>query len=680
MSRLYPTYQGAYDDATVAVIRNAAGVAELTAHALIRRGITDAARVEAFLHAENEPLCDPLLLPDMDRAVVRIVDAIRRDERICVYGDYDADGICASAILVRTLATLGANVTRYIPSRHSEGYGLNESAIRKLVGAYVDLIITVDNGISAFDEIALCTALGVDVVVTDHHSIGASVPVCCAVVSAARKDSAYPNPHLCGAGVALKLAQALLPHEEHSEDLALAAVATVADVVPLLGENRAIVAQGLRYIGKNAGLAALLRVSGWKGQTITEQTLAFQIAPRLNASGRMSDAMHGVELLLSEERAEADRLARLLDGDNAARREAEAVIAEEAAPAIDATKRALLIAHDGWNPGVIGIVASRLTEKYHRPVILFTDQNGMLTGSGRCPEGIDLFQTLSSFSSYFVRFGGHARAAGITMLKENFAPFCEAFYASMAGYEESCFKPSCGYEEEVRLPELTLPNVRELGLLAPFGEGNPVPVYLLSGAKLTNVATMGKDGAHLSAMAVQDGAKARLVAFRQGERFETFRAAEALDIAITPQINSFRERETVELLYVGAACRETKIVDAFFVRSVYNGMDFDDTITARYLLNAEDAAALSDTQRMRELYSYWKAQLSLPGQTPESLAKTHAAEELLSLLVFLELAFFAFDRETGRIRLAEGVSQRQLTQSALYRALTGADDAKQQTR
>ena len=678
MTRLYPTFEQAYDGTQVRDVCETAHVGELAARALIRRGMTDGARAMAFLHAETEPLCDPLLLPDMDRAVVRIVDAIRRDERICVYGDYDADGICATAILMRALQTLGANVSRYIPSRHAEGYGLHEAAVRKLAGEYIELLITVDNGVSAFDEIALCRALGIDVIVTDHHSVGLALPDCCAVASAARKDSVYPNSYLCGAGVALKLAQALLPREDHSADLALAAVATVADVVPLIGENRAIVTQGMRYIGRNIGLAALLQVSGWKGQTITEQTIAYQIAPRLNAAGRMSDAMRGVELLLSETPAEAGRLARLLDADNVARRDAEAVIAEQAEPALDLSKRALLVMHEGWNPGVIGIVASRLCEKYHRPAILFTEQNGMLTGSGRCPEGIDLFATLSALSTYFVRFGGHARAAGITMLPTNFAPFCAAFYERMAQLNESLFTPACGYEEAISLSALTLASVKELSLLAPFGEGNPVPVYLLSGARLQGVATMGKDGAHISATVLQQDAKARMVAFRQGERYAAFQAENAWDLAVTPQINCFRERETVELLYVAAAARQgDKIVDAFFVDSVYNGIRSDDTITARYLLHRAADEPPLETHRMRMLYGYWKTFLSGDGKTPETIAWMHSDESLLALLVFMELSFFALDGQSGRIRVCEGAAQRQLDESALYRRLTEAASRRQ---
>ena len=677
MTRLYPTFDEEYDAEVVASVADAANVPPLVARALYRRGIRSAQQAAAFFDSEHEPLCDPLLLPDMAPAVVRIVDAFRRDELICVYGDYDADGICASAILIRALETLGARVLRYIPSRHNEGYGLNDGAVRKLALAYVSLLITVDNGVSAFDEVALCAQFGIDVIITDHHSIGLTMPNCLAVVSAVRSDSQYPNRHLCGAGVALKLAQALLPREDHGDDIALAAVATVADVMPLLGENRAIVSQGLTHIANNKGLAALLRVSGWKGQPVTEQTIMFQLAPRLNAAGRMSEAMRGVELLLSCEQAEAERLARALDADNTARRSAESDIAAEAEACVDPSLRAILVERDGWNPGVIGIVASRLCERHHRPAILFTEQNGLLTGSGRCPDGMNLYEILSDLSKYFTRYGGHARAAGITMPRENFDAFCADFQVAMERFDAEAFTPAFGYEDAVPLSELTLPDVMALMRLAPFGEGNPVPSFLIERATLSDVATMGKEKAHLSAYVAQNERKMRMVAFRCGERAEAFASGGEWNLVATPQINCFRDRESVELLYVGGERAEEsrangKIVGAFFIRTVYNGFCSDDMLAEWCFSHGDALNSLRDRQYMAGLYTDWRRALSenpLPAQT---LAETAEETRLLALLVFCELGFFMFDAASGGFRVTERPGTRKLTDSALYQELTVA--------
>ena len=672
MSRFYPQYTQPYDEAVVKAICGIEGIEPLTARALIRRGIVTPDQAMAFLNPAEQPLYNPLLLPDMPEAVVRICDAIKSDARICVYGDYDADGICATAILVRTLERMGGRVIRYIPSRHDEGYGLNEAAVRILALQHVNLLITVDNGIGAHDEIALCRNLGIDVIVTDHHSIGATLPKCCAVISAKRKDSAYPENELCGAGVALKLAQALLPEADHSFDLALAAVATVADVVPLMGENRTIVARGLTQVINVPGLRALLLAAGWKDdQPVTEQTLAFLIAPRLNASGRMHDAMRGVELLLSEDSATAGPIAAELDADNTARKTAEAQILAQACEGLDIEKRALLLQHEGWNPGVTGIVASRLCERYHRPVILFTEQNGLLTGSGRSPEGIHLFEVLSGLSRYFVRFGGHARAAGVTMEKRNFAPFCEAFDSAMQRYDAASFVPTHGYEETLTLEQLSVSAVEQLQRLAPFGEGNPEPTYCVERVALQNVAQMGKEGAHLSACAVQNGVGMRLVAFRQGALLDALDPDERYDCIARPGVNRFRDRVSVELYWVAIniAQGERKVFDAIFEQAVYNSCGMNDKIAEWYFSERKTKTGFYTPDEMRRQYVVWCNRVN-GAPSPGQLASTYPAKQLIALLVFLELGFFALDAASGGVKRRVNVQTTSLDNSALYRLLT----------
>lgn len=676
MSRFYQTGPEQYDANAVKAICDAAQVSELTARALLRRGAETPDKALTFLQPLEQKLCDPYQLPDLPEAIVRICYALRHDELICVYGDYDADGICASAILIRSLELLGGRVIRYIPLRHGEGYGLNGEAVRKLAKAHVRLLITVDNGVSAHDEIALCHNLNIDVIVTDHHSIGATLPECCAVVSAKRTDSNYENRHLCGAGVALKIAQALLPEEDHRFELALAAVATVADVVPLLCENRAIVAQGLPYIADNIGLRALLTASGWKaGQPVDEQTVAFLLAPRLNASGRMGDAMRGVELLLSTDEACAAVLADSLDADNLARRAVESEISEQALARLDLSKRALIAADGDWNPGVTGIVASRFCETFHKPAILFSEHDGVLTGSGRCPESIDLYAELTKLSRYFVRYGGHARAAGITLLRESFAPFCEAFYAQMNALDESCFLPAYGYEEVVSLERLSVENVQELRRLAPFGYGNPEPVFLLADVGLQNVSAMGRDGAHLSATAMQDGAQMRLVAFRKGSFVAAFSAQERYDLIARPAINRFRDRVTAELYYVvhEPSAPTKKLFDAIFSRAVYNGAVVDDKIAEWYFSVYGVGAPFYEKDELRALYTFWQVALTKRPLSPRELLQTRPVQELLALLIFIRLGFFELDAARDLIRPCEKICFAPLERCALYCWLSKAE-------
>ncbi|MEG1754887.1 MAG: single-stranded-DNA-specific exonuclease RecJ [Clostridia bacterium] len=669
MNRIYMRYPERCDDALTNAISQSQHVSRLTARALIRRGIKSAADADIFLHPNISQLHDPFALPDLERATTRIHAAIQRKETICVYGDYDADGITASAILIRNIRALGGQVIPYIPSRHNEGYGLNAQAIQLLAREYVKLIITVDNGINAFDEIAMCSLLGMDVIVTDHHSAGIRIPECCAVVCATRKDATYPNPALCGAGVALKLTMALLPDADHRGDLALAAVATVADVMPLIGENRAIVSCGTPFITLQVGLRAILASAGWNEQTaVTGQTISFLIAPRLNAAGRIADAMRGVELLLCTDDKRAEELAGQLDKDNTMRKTVEMEILAQARECIDTNKRALLACHNGWNPGVIGIVASRLCEQYHLPTILFTEQDGVLTGSGRCPEGVDLYRTLNGLSKYFVRFGGHARAAGITMLAENFELFCTDFYRVMAEVDPNCFMPSIAYEEKLQLRELTAKSIGELEILSPFGEGNPEPAYLFEGITFEQVKRMGKDGAHLSAYVTQDGASVRMVAFRQGTLYEQMTIDSRMDLVAKPGINRFHNKDSVELYFVGANPddKKTKLFNAIIQDYLYNGFCTDDRLAEWYLYVQPLTQDIGTRPQFCARYSEWRTILTETPVSVDTLTERYTLYMLTALLVFVELGFFVPNLATNSIMLPEQIHPRDLSESHLF--------------
>ena len=669
------------DPALVETITQEFQCSQLIARALIRRGVSSAEEARRFLDPCEDDLLDPFLLPDMQKAADRIRRAILERERICVFGDYDADGVCSTAMLVQRLRRMNANVEYYIPHRHSEGYGMSADAVRTLHDHGVRLIVTVDNGVSAFDEIALCEALGIDVIVTDHHSVGKSIPNCVAIVAASRKDANYPNRYLCGAGVALKLIQALNDGAYAPEELALAAVATIADVVPLTGENRAIVAFGLRHIPSITGLSSLLRAAGFQQTRVDEMTVSFMIAPRLNAAGRMATALEAVELLLGEETARAEEIAATLNEYNQRRRDTENEILEEAERMIQArgeTGRAILLAHESWNAGVIGIVASRLCERYHLPVILFADQNGLLTGSGRSIAGIDLFENLSVFSKMFVRFGGHARAAGVTIAKERYEEFRFAFERHIEeSYQPEDFYPAFQYDETVLLSDLNAQRVKELRQLAPYGEGNAEPVFRINGVRFASLRAIGKDDKHFCASAVQRDQVMRVIAFGKSDLLEPLNTAADWDLLAKPTINEYRGMESVELFWICANASEEKIAffNAFFSRRLYNEDCSDDNIAewsgsygGRFHAELDDAS-------MRKHYRRLQSALSEGSISLLALIRALQNEELLALCVFTQLSFFDYNPDAGHIFQNSGCTPRTLGESPLYRMLNDRQEA-----
>lgn len=680
-NRLIPRLPEQIDPALIAGITETQGVSALAARAMVRRGVSSAEEAGRFLRPSVEEFFDPYLLPDMARAVARIRAAIERGETICVYGDYDADGICSTAMLVKRLSSLGARVQFYIPNRHSEGYGMNEEAVRTLKVRGVSLIITVDNGVSAFNEIALCAALGIDVVVTDHHSVGKTVPECVAVIASSRKDSVYPNRFLCGAGVALKLILALCDGAFLEEELALAAVATIADVVPLTGENRAIVSLGLKHLSGVPGLFALLQAAGFQQNTPDEQTVSFLIAPRLNAAGRMASAMDGVELLLGTDVERAKTLAEQLNRYNQERKNAENAILEEAERQLEEegrTGHVILLAHSDWNPGVIGIVASRLCERFHLPVILFADQNGVLTGSGRSIEGVDLFENLSVFSHLFVRFGGHARAAGVTICAEQFEEFKRLFRDHIESqYRPEDFYPSFPYDESIAFDELSTERVRALKKLAPFGEGNPEPVFRFNSVRFASLRAIGKDEKHFCASAVQGEHVLRVVAFNKSELLEPLTTAADWDFLGKPSINEYRGSETVELFWVcaNASSEKVAVFNAFFEQCLYNENCSEELLKHWYFVSQLPKAADFGDAAMRKHYRALQTALSPEPRTLDSLIRSLKTEELLALCVFSQLSFFVFCAETRLVSLNTETQTRTLDESALYRIVHKTQEA-----
>jgi single-stranded-DNA-specific exonuclease len=527
-----------YDVALARRLADGLGVAPVVGTVLARRGFADVEDARRFLAADERH--DPRTLPGVPEACELILGHIRRGTRIAVFGDYDVDGVCATAILVRTLRTLGADPAWALPSRFEEGYGLSTAAVERLARRGIGLLVTVDCGITSGEQVAAARAAGVDVVVTDHHRPGPALPDCPVVHPSAGLGAPYPA-ELCASGVVLKLSQAL--RDAGEKDLDLAALATVCDLVPLHGENRRIVREGLRALARTErpGVRALMSVAGVEPAELSEQSLGFRLGPRINAAGRMGRADAALELLLTEDEGRAGEIARELDLLNRDRQEAETRIlfAADAACAAQASEAALVVAGRGWHPGVVGIVASRLVEKWKRPavVIALDEDGGAGRGSGRSIAPYDLHAGLAACAAHLVRFGGHRMAAGVEL--EPGA--VEEFRAALAAHAGAALTPDDLMPVErvdAVLPggELGLELAEELERLRPFGVGNPQPTLLVPAARIENVTGMGEERQHARFTLVTGGARARGVAFgtTQGALAQAAGAAHHIALRVEP--------------------------------------------------------------------------------------------------------------------------------------------------
>jgi single-stranded-DNA-specific exonuclease len=520
------------------------GLSEVVASVLVRRGYDDPDVARRFLEAEL-PGHDPSLLGDMAVAVERIRAAIDAGTRICVHGDYDVDGICATALAVLILRELGADAEWHLPSRFEEGYGVSTETLAKLADDGIGLVLTVDCGITAVAEVAEAKALGLEVVVTDHHRQGDELPDCPIV---ATRPSSYPFPELCGTGVVYKLGEALLgaDHPVLRKSLDLVALATIADVVPLVDENRGLAAAGLRALActRRPGLQALMRGARVDPAAVDSGSLAFRLAPRINAAGRLGRPDVALELILTEDADEAQRLAQTLEELNRDRQAVEDRILREAIAAVEALperlrrRRGYVLASEDWHVGVIGIVASRVAERFHRPIVLVTGSDDVWRGSGRSIPGFDLHGALSACSEHLLRFGGHRAAAGLSIDPACIPAFAEAFAAHAdENLEEADLHPVTVVEAVVSAEDLTLGLAEELERLAPFGLGNPEVTLLVPGTQPVAPATVG-DGKHLRFRVRQNGRDAgSAIAFGQGSQLDRLRAEGLFDIACRLQEN-----------------------------------------------------------------------------------------------------------------------------------------------
>jgi single-stranded-DNA-specific exonuclease len=513
------------------------GVSEVTAAVLVRRGHGDAAAARAFLAGE-QPGHDPLLLGDTAVAGERILAAVAAGERICVHGDYDVDGICATALAVLTLRELGADVAWHLPSRFEEGYGVSRDTIARLADDGVGLVITVDCGITAVEEVDEARALGLDIVVTDHHRPGERLPDCPIV---ATRPSPYPFPELCGTGVVHKLAQALLgtDHPAVARHLDLVALATIADVVPLVDENRTLASSGLRTLARTqkVGLRALMRAARVDPATVDAGQVAFRLAPRVNAAGRLCRPDVALELILSEDAAEAAALAEELEKLNRERQAVEERILREAVSLIESwpdgkrRRRGYVLWAEEWHEGVNGIVASRLVERFHRPVVMIAGEGEEWKGSGRSIAAFDLHGALAACAGHLERFGGHRAAAGLSVRPDAVEAFAEAFAAHAdTVLTEEDLRPVTVVDAVVPGAALTLELAQELERLAPFGLGNPDVTLLVAGCEAVEPSAVG-EGKHLRFRVRQhDRDAGSAIAFGLGGQLDRLRRGGRYDV------------------------------------------------------------------------------------------------------------------------------------------------------
>ena len=555
------------------------GLPAAAAQILIARGFGDRVRADQFLDPRLDDLYDPFLLRDMDRAVARIEVAIARGERIEIHGDYDVDGVTSTVIVKKALELIGAEAGWHIPHRLHDGYGMQTAAVEEAAARGVKLIISVDNGIRAGAAIARAVELGVETVVTDHHLPESELPPAVAIVNPNRADCDYPNPNLCGAGVAFKLTHALLSragwtrerlHRVLESFLKLVAIATIADIVPLTGENRIIVKHGLSGLNdvRNPGLRALLAAAGFQNRVPDAGEVGFRIAPAINASGRMDSAAQAVRMFLTKDADEAAAIAQELFALNQERQTAERAVVNEifarctATPLTD-SDAAVVFWGDGWHRGVAGIVASRVVHKFHRPAIVLGVENGVAHGSGRSIEEFHLLEALESMRELFTRFGGHAHAAGLTLPVESLEIFRERLRAwAAARLTPDDLRPVVGIDAAIRLTDLGDALWFALEQMAPFGMDNRAPVFAVQGAVLAGAPMVWKDK-HLK-LAVKQGTRTvSMKAWNMADRVEEIGAMKSLDIAFEIErgwqggweltAREFREHEAVSAQAATAA-------------------------------------------------------------------------------------------------------------------------------
>ena len=544
-----------YDTELIKKIKDTYGVSDIMAKLLISRNI-EFNDIDNFLNGKLDNLIDPYKIKDMNKLVERIDKAIKKKEKICIYGDYDVDGITSITIMYKFLTKLGAEVMYYLPDRLLEGYGINNNALDEIKKQGVSLVITVDCGITAIEEVEHAKEIGLDICITDHHECAQDLPDALAIVNPKRKDDTYPFKFLAGVGVAFKTISAVakkynLPEEEYLKYLDIVSIGTRSDIVPLVGENRIISKYGLKMMvhTKNIGLKALIKLVNSK--EIDSMMVSFGMAPRINACGRMGNASAAVKLLLENDEKRAEQIALELDNLNQERKNVEAVIYDEALDIIKKNeldkKSSIVLYNSSWHNGVIGIVASRLVNLYYKPVILLTKENDIIRGSGRCPSGFSIYDALTECKDYVIQFGGHELAAGLSILEENIDSFIETF-------DEACRKKSDAISEQIievdaqiERKDLNAQIIKDIREMKPYGQSNQVPVFLYKGVKVSAIRTI-KEEKHLKLVLKDDRSLIDAVGFSMGARRDEIRIGDKIDVVGTIELNTYNTPKTIQFV------------------------------------------------------------------------------------------------------------------------------------
>ncbi|MBQ3110518.1 MAG: single-stranded-DNA-specific exonuclease RecJ [Clostridia bacterium] len=553
------------------------GISPMVARVLVNRGITDAGDAKMFIDRDVSSLYSPFLINDMDKAVDRINKAIETKEQITIYGDYDVDGITSTAIMVSFLKRRGAKVNAYIPDRQNEGYGVNIDAIEKIIKMGTGLIITVDTGITAGDEVIFAKERGIDIIITDHHECKEVVPDAVAVINPKRIDCQYPFKDLAGVGVAFKLICALNGGraddilEEYSDIIALG---TIADVVSLMGENRIIAGVGLEKLRRNPnlGLKEVIRTIGSNPKWNSSAVVSYSIAPRINAAGRMSSAMTAVNLLLTKDSIEAQELAMELDRENRERQNQESVIFDEAVSMLKdekyADKKFLILAKRGWHHGIIGVVASRICDKFQRSCILISIEDGKCKSSGRSMGGINLFEGLSACSDILENFGGHAYAAGFSIKEENIEELDRRLNEYAEVVLPSRVSRDLYIDVRVDLQDITLGAIKETEILGPYGVGNKMPTVAIEKVKIADIKTLS-EGKHCRLIVEKDSKKLEVIAFGRSKIAKDFVPGDIVDIAGEMNINIYNGQSRVQIILEDIRISDSAVPERSDFVSVY---------------------------------------------------------------------------------------------------------------
>ena len=630
------------------------GLPTLTAVLLSIRGITEQEDIEQFFSQETE-LSEPFLLKDMDKAVERIKKAVTAGEKICVYGDYDCDGITATSILYLYLESVFANVMYYIPDRNAEGYGMNMGAVKKLKEEGVQLIVTVDNGISAINEIDYANSLGIDVVVTDHHKTQDILPKAVAVVNPHRTDDTSPYEDFCGAGLALKLAMAMEGEqfsimENYGE---IAAIGTVADLVPLTGENRTIVKAGLQNIAntERVGLSSLIQVSGI--DTVNAGNIGFRIAPRINAAGRLGTTSDALGIFMTEDSEEALSKAKILNELNAERQSIELDIFNEICDYIKKNPeysydRVIVVSSEKWNAGVIGIVSSGVTELFGKPSIIISESGEICKGSGRSVSGFSIVDAVFACSEYLEKYGGHPMAMGFSIKKENIEPFRKAIndYANKIDKMPlSAVKIDCKLNPEKIFPEM----VHEIQEFEPFGYGNSKPVFALCEMRLDKIIPL-KEGKHLKLAVSRNNARLNMMKFSTTVDEFPYSEGDILDFAVCLETNIYQGRENISF-----SVRDIKLSGVANERIMYSLQEYDKYKSG--ILSDKIIKILPTRENFAAVYKYIASTKKRYYFIDSMLYKIHNVEiNAFKLLMILEIlserGLIEYEREFDRLKIA----------------------------